>query len=154
MSAPQGIEIGEKLLWKYEETHHFGFFLWFKKIFCLWLIESRTIMSVCLLVSLVIKISGKARVKLTYLLYTGNRRNFFLKMLIRIRNLHKKRIISLSLWVTEEITSPAEHNWQTAEIRVALPQKKYFIQIAWTFQSTEKLSLITRAQINILTNVH
>ena len=28
MSAPQGLEIGEKLLWKYEETRNCGFFPW------------------------------------------------------------------------------------------------------------------------------
>ena len=28
MSASQGLEIGENLLWKHEETRHFGFFLW------------------------------------------------------------------------------------------------------------------------------
>ncbi len=29
MSAPQGLEIEEKLLWEYEEPRYFGFFLWF-----------------------------------------------------------------------------------------------------------------------------
>ncbi len=33
LSAPQGLEIGGKLLWKYEETRHFGFFLWSKNSF-------------------------------------------------------------------------------------------------------------------------
>ncbi len=28
LESPAGAEIGKKLLWKNEETHHFGFFLW------------------------------------------------------------------------------------------------------------------------------
>ena len=28
MIAPQGLEIGEELLWKYDETHFFVFFPW------------------------------------------------------------------------------------------------------------------------------
>ena len=32
MIAPQGLEIGEKLLWKYELTRLFVFFSWFRNL--------------------------------------------------------------------------------------------------------------------------
>ena len=33
MGAPHGLQTEEKLLWKYEQTRHFGFFLWSKSKF-------------------------------------------------------------------------------------------------------------------------